>query len=88
MNPADLYVGFNISWDDDIPAFGSVAHLDAVLDGFENLDFSFQWQYSEDNSSWTDVEGETQRRMDTVITEQNYLYYWRVMVYINVPAEG
>ena len=88
VNPADLYVGFTITWDDEVPSFGSVAHLDAVLDGFENLDFSFQWQYSEDNSSWTDVEGETQRRMDTVITEQNYLYYWRVMVYINVPAEG
>ena len=88
VDPSDLYVGFNITWDDEVPSFGSVAHLDAVLDGFEDLDFSLQWQYSEDNLSWTDVEGGTQSRMDMVITEENYLYYWRVMVYINVPAEG
>ena len=88
VDPSDLYVGFSITWDDEVPSFGSVAHLDAVLDGFEDLDFSLQWQYSEDNLAWTDVEGETQRRMDMVITEENYLYYWRVMVYINVPAEG
>ena len=88
MDPSALYVAFSITWDDEVPSFGSVAHLDAVLDGFEGLDFSLQWQYSEDNLVWTDVEGETQSRMDTVITEENYLYYWRVMVYISVPAEG
>ena len=88
VDPSALYVAFSITWDDEVPSFGSVAHLDAVLDGFEGLDFSLQWQYSEDNLVWTDVEGETQSRMDTVITEENYLYYWRVMVYISVPAEG
>ena len=83
-----LAVSFTITWDDKEPGFGSLAHFDAVLNGFEGLDYSIQWQYSVDGAEWADVENAVNNRMNMVITEANYLYYWRVMVYVNIPAES
>jgi len=54
--------------------------------GYEGLDYSLQWQYSTDGENWTDVEGETGEKMDVVVTEENDLYYWRIVVDIHVPA--
>ncbi len=77
-----------ITWENGEPALNTVAHFDAILDGFEGIDYTLQLQQSVDNENWEDVPGATDDHMDMLITEENCIYYWRVMVYINQPQEG
>ncbi|MCR5297340.1 MAG: hypothetical protein K6E17_08000 [Clostridiales bacterium] len=76
-----------IRWDEDKPYYGSVAHFHASLTGYENLDYTLQWQWSVDRIVWNDVEGATAEDMDVVYTAENGAYRWRIMVYIILPDE-
>ena len=80
--PEDRKVDVVISWDDPIPGIGSTAHLDAVLTGYEELEYTLQWVTSTDNENWEEIEGATGSRMDVVVTEENYENYWRVRVHV------
>ena len=80
--PEDNSVSFTVTWDDEKPGIGSTAHFKAVLIGYEGLNYSFQWQSSEDGITWTDIEEAVNDYMDVVITEDNCLLYWRVVVSI------
>ena len=72
----------SISWDEEKPGIGSVAHFSAQLTGYEELNYTVQWIMSTDNENWTEVEGATGETMDIVVTEDNYLHYWRIRVQI------
>ena len=72
----------SISWDDEHPGIGSVAHFSVLLTGYEELNYTVQWIMSTDNENWTEVEGATGETMDVVVTEDNYLYYWRIRIHI------
>ena len=86
--PENRDVEVVISWDDPNPGFGSVAHLDAVLSGYEELDYTLQWVTSTDNEHWTAIEGATGARLDLVVTEENCSNYWRVQVDVKGFAEN
>ena len=72
----------NVTWDVAEPVIGDTAHFHAALSGYEGLEYSMQWQYSLDRKEWTDIAGETNSDMDVVVTEENNLYYWRIVVYL------
>ncbi len=80
--PEDRSAVISISWDEEQPGIGSVAHFSAQLTGYEELNYTVQWIVSTDNENWTDVEGATGETMDVVVTEDNYMNYWRIRVHI------
>ena len=86
--PEDRSVSFTVSYDDgkEEHTFGDIAHLDAVLYGYDGFVFTLQWQISEDGEAWTDIDGATESRLDVLITEENYRMLWRVVVYPDIEA--
>ena len=60
--------------------FGDSVTLTAALTGFEGVDYSLQWCYSEDGETWVEVEGANALSYTYEITEENYLYNWTVVV--------
>ena len=72
----DLYA----TWGEGELTDGTEATMIAVLNGYDNVEYALQWQTSEDNVNWTDVPGATDSRCTVVVTQDNYLDYWRVMV--------
>ena len=75
-----LSVSIVSSWPEDKPAYaGTKITLTAVLNGFDNKDFTLQWQYSTDQKKWTDVDGETGMTMTFKLDEHTATYFWRVV---------
>ena len=54
----------------------------SVLYGYENLEYTIQWQQSRNYTDWTDVPDSNGPRHSEVITRENYKDYWRVQVKI------
>lgn len=77
-----------VTWDVPEPMIGDTAHFHAVLTGYEELDYTTQWQFSPDRKEWTDIIGETNDTMDVVVTEENNLVYWRIVVYLEEESES
>ena len=65
-----------------------MAHFKAILDGYEGLTYTMQWQYSPDHEEWIDLQGETSDSMDIVVTEENNVVYGRIAVYIENDQES
>ena len=80
-------VAISVTWDDEYPTYGSVAHFHATLIGYNDLDYSLQWQWSADNIVWNDVVGATYDTYDVVYTRENGGIHWRVMLYVYIPEE-
>jgi hypothetical protein len=57
--------------------YGSQIALTAVLSGYENP--VYQWQYN-DGSGWKDIDGATEDVYVLTVTEENRSYKWRVDV--------
>lgn len=72
----------DITWDVPYPMVGDTAHFKAVLKGYEDLQYTMQWQYSPDKETWYDLPGETGETMDVVVTKENNVVYWRILVYV------
>lgn len=75
-----------ITWDDTNPHYGSMAHLNAELIGYEDLEYSVQWQWSRDGINWNDIDGATNVRLDMVYTQENGAYQWRILVDVVSPV--
>ena len=86
MNP-DRKINVSVSWDVPNPVIGDTAHLKADMIGYEGLEYTMQWQYSPDRKTWYDVPGETEATMDVVVTEENNVVYWRILLYVKDPEE-
>ena len=86
--PADRSVDFEIEWDEEDPTIGSIAHFKAILNGYDQLVYTLQWQYSEDGEAWQNLENETEMNMDQEITMDNYEYFWRVEVNVMDVLQG
>ena len=71
-----------VTWDVPDPAVGDTAHFKAVLTGYDDLEYTMQWQYSSDRETWYDIPDETTEKMDVAVTEENNVVYWRVLVFI------
>ena len=80
-------VEIRAEWEGDELHFGDVCTLVAELSGYEGTDYSLQWQVSEDDSNWTDVEGATEATYEMIVTEENYQNFWRVTVTATADAE-
>ena len=83
--PADRSATFEVTFDTDAPTFGDTAHFRAVLQGYDEVDYSLQWQYSLDDENWEDIPEATEPEMDLTVTRENHLYFWRIMVYVHLP---
>lgn len=79
----DIYA----DWGGDELHYGDTATMIAVLYGYENAVYIVQWQTSPDSANWTDVPGATETRYSLVVTEENYLDYWRLVVTITDITE-
>ena len=55
-----------------------VMTLRATLIGFDNIDYTLQWQFSTDDATWTDVSGATGDTLVVQLDESNAGCYWRV----------
>ena len=81
-NEPERRVTIEITWDTANPVIGDTAHFRAVLEGYEELKYNVQWQYSPDRETWLDLPGETDTAMDIVITEEYNTVYWRILVFV------
>ena len=86
MEP-ERHITVDVSWDVPDPIIGDTAHLKATLDGYDELQYTMQWQYSPDKEIWYDIPGETGTAMDVVVTEENNVVYWRILVYVEEEEE-
>ena len=85
--PDDRSIRVDVTWDVPDPVIGDTAHFTAVLDGYEDLTYTIQWQYSPDRKTWYDIPNETSANMDVVVTEENNVVYWRILVFIEEEQE-
>ena len=69
-----------ISAESDVVELGGDMVLTAVLAGFEDLNYTLQWQFSADNANWADVDGATGSTLRVQMNEENRDYFWRVSV--------
>ena len=69
-----------ISAESDVVELGGDMVLTAILTGFENLNYTLQWQFSTDNANWANVDGATGSTLRVQMNEENRDYFWRVSV--------
>ena len=83
----ERHINVEVTWDVPEPKIGDTAHFKANLEGYDGLTYTMQWQYGPDNETWYDLPEETDTTMDIVVNEENNLYYWRIIVYIEDDQE-
>ena len=67
-------------WPAGEPAYaGTLITMTAELIGFENIDYTLQWQYSVDNSEWINVPGANGMAYTFELDETTVQYTWRVV---------
>lgn len=83
----ERHITVDVSWDVPEPVIGDTAHFKAILEGYDGLQYTMQWQYSPDDINWTDIPNETKATMDVVVTPENNIVYWRILVYVEDSQE-
>ena len=77
----DIY----LSWNNEEPVMGGNVTLISVLNGYDNLVYTVQWQQSPDDATWYNIDTADQEnplRYSFTVTEDNYQDFWRVEVVI------
>ena len=69
-----------ISAESAVVELGGDMVLTAILTGFEDLNYTLQWQFSTDNANWANVDGATGSTLRVQMNEENCDYFWRVSV--------
>lgn len=69
-----------ISAESDVVELGGDMVLTAILTGFEDLNYTLQWQFSTDNANWANVDGATGSTLRVQMNEETRDYFWRVSV--------
>ena len=78
----ERHITVDVTWDVPDPVIGDTAHFQAIMEGYEGLQYTVQWQYSPDENTWYDIPNETETTMDVVVTPENNIVYWRILVYL------
>ena len=78
----ERYVEVSVTYDSPYPVLGDIAHFDATLFGYEEINYSIQWQYSIDHQEWNDIPNASETRLDMKITSENNHYYWRIIIFV------
>ncbi|MBQ6289682.1 MAG: hypothetical protein IJK71_10615 [Clostridia bacterium] len=78
----ERHITVDVTWDVPDPVIGDTAHFKAIMEGYEGLQYTVQWQYSPDENTWYDIPNETETTMDVVVTPENNIVYWRILVYL------
>ena len=86
LNP-DRTIDIYYSWNNETPAIGGEVTFIAVLIGYDNLEYTIQWQQSKNNADWLDVPGSNETRHSEIVTRDNYKDFWRVQVTITDVIE-
>jgi len=79
LNP-DRRMDVYADWGGDTLYFGDSAMLIAVPYGYDNAVYTVQWQTSADNTNWEAVPNGNSLRCEVVVTQDNYMNYWRIQV--------
>ena len=75
-------------WDGEQLYFGDTATLRATLSGYDNAVYTIRWQTSKDGTKWEDIKGAEGAELKVVVTEDNYMNYWRALVVVTaIKAE-
>ena len=83
----ERHIRVDVTWDVPDPIIGDTAHFEAVMEGYDELQYTVQWQYSPDETTWYDIPNETNTTMDVVVTPENNTVYWRILVYVEESQE-
>ncbi len=83
----ERHITVDVLWDVPDPVIGDTAHFVAVLEGYEELQYTIQWQYSPDEEIWFDIPYATEPTMDVVVTEENNEVFWRILVFVEDGQE-
>lgn len=83
----ERHITVEVKWDVPNPVIGDTAHMKANLVGYEDLTYTMQWQYSPDEITWYDIPGETDTTMDVVVTRENNVVSWRILVFVEENQE-
>ena len=63
---------------------GEIIYLTSVLEGFDGLDISFQWEVDrDDGNGWVPVEGANRSKHMFVASKETIKYSWRLVVSVN-----
>ena len=73
-------INYVAEWDGDTLYFGETAYLIADTAEIVDEEYSLQWQWSIDGIEWYDAENGNGTQIEVVVTEDNYLYHWRLLV--------
>ena len=76
----DRTVSIYIAYEGDCVNFGDTVALYAVLEGYEDTEYTIQWQTGTDNENWEDIEGANAEKYEVIVTEDNYTDFYRVAV--------
>ena len=77
INPEHIRVKLIRRCDDEVPKIGSVIHFIAEVKGCDPSDYRLQWQSSEDNKNWKDIEGANGDQYDITVNEENQFIFIR-----------
>lgn len=78
----DRNIKVHVHWDGEELYYGDEIELIAILNGYDNAIYTLQWQESADSINWINVEGGTNDHLCILVTEENHLNYWRIVVII------
>ena len=79
---SDRTIEIYYSWNNQQPVLGGEVTFVAVLYGYDNLEYTIQWQQSINDVDWEDVPNANELRYSDIITRENYKNYWRVQITI------
>ena len=79
---ADRAIDIYVTFEKDGTTVGESATLTAVLNGYDALVYTLQWQQSDDGKEWKDIDAATGNELEIITSEDNRDDYWRVQVTI------
>lgn len=75
-------------WEGEVLRIGQTVTLEAVLEGYDEVEYTLQWQCSMDGETWVDIEEAVSNEYSFILTRENVSAFWRVQVIITGVKEA